>query len=139
MKNIFVFILLLVLTMVSGNKVRSTTLIPIDKKDNQDEEELVLIGYIKGPQTRSMHENYITVYKHNSSIRVVSNDEIGIIRIWIYDNSNFLVYDSSYEVYENIEYKIDLFSYNKGKYQIKILTSNGSILVGFFVHDNLGN
>lgn len=139
MKNIFVFILLLVLTMVSGNKVRSTTLIPIDKKDNQDEEELVLIGYIKGPQTRSMHENYITVYKHNSSIRVVSNDEIGIIRIWIYDNSNFLVYDSSYEVYENIEYKIDLFSYNKGKYQIKILTSNGSILVGFFVLDNLGN
>ena len=97
------------------------------------EEEIILNGYNNEPKTRSVYDNFLVAYKQNHLIRVVSDNDIGIIQVKIYNNYSGLVYSNSFNTLERTAHYIDLQSYNKGKYHIQISDSSGFSLYGYFM------
>ena len=96
-----------------------------------DGDKIRLKGEFPPPVTKSLVDP-IEDFQTGQSIEVSFYSKLGIITIFIYDETGEIVYQQSTSTYSGLQLSIDITSFDSGVYTIEFVNAQGQYLSGSF-------
>lgn len=125
-KVLFWFIFLGIITASFTNKSFSSVLM------SNTEKEIELHGSLSNIQPRSLLPDPIEAFINSSGLNAIFLSNLGDIDVVVYDTSGAIVHQQTVNTQTNQQLTIDLYSWDKGVYQVKFINSTGQFMYGTF-------
>jgi hypothetical protein len=125
-KALFWFIFLGIITASFTSKSFSSVLM------SNTEKEIELHGSLSNIQPRILLPNPIEAFINSSGLNAIFLSNLGDIDVVVYDASGAIVHQQTVNTQTEQQLTIDLYSWDKGVYQVKFINSTGQFMYGTF-------
>ena len=125
-KVLFWFIFLGIITASFTSKSFSSVLM------SNTEKEIELHGSLSNIQPRILLPNPIEAFINSSGLNAIFLSNLGDIDVVVYDASGAIVHQQTVNTQTGQQLTIDLYSWDKGVYQVKFINSTGQFMYGTF-------